>query len=140
LISLAVISLLRWARVVQNPIALGSAAWFWFGAISFWAPVPAGLRLLELSQASGLFLATLLVGGTATALSPYGYVAVPTQDSRWALRASLGLLALNLGCLAWAWAYRFDIRMGAGLPFLVLNLVRRILGRRAPTSTTVAPQ
>ena len=50
----------------------------------------------------------------------------------------LKLLGLTVVILCWAWMFRHDIRLGGGLPFIVLNLGRRVLGRRASLSATAA--
>jgi hypothetical protein len=36
--------------------------------------------------------------------------------------------------VGWAWLFRHNIRLGGGLPFIVLNVARRVIGRRAPAS------
>jgi hypothetical protein len=50
----------------------------------------------------------------------------------------LRLLGLTLVIVAWAWFFRHDIRVGGGLPFIVLNVARRVMGRRAPGTATPA--
>jgi hypothetical protein len=115
-----------------NPILVGTALWLWLGAIAFRMHVePLAIWLLE-TQAFGLFVAALLVGVVATLFFPQGYVACSSSDAGWIRRASLGLLALTAVVVVWTWLFRHNVRLGGGLPFIVLNLSRRIVTRRAP--------
>jgi hypothetical protein len=115
-----------------NPILLGTALWLWLGAVAFQIPVPSLARWLVQTQAFGLFLAAFLVGVVATFWSPQGFIACASASPRWIRRASLGLLAFSAVVVAWAWLFRANVRLGGGLPFIVLNLTRRIVARRAP--------
>jgi hypothetical protein len=115
-----------------NPILLGAGLWLWLGAIAFMVPVSPLTTWLAQTQAFGLFVAVLVTGLAATLFSPQGYVACPSSDPRWIRKASLGLLGFTLVILCWAWVFRHDIRLGGGLPFIVLNIGRRVLGRWSP--------
>ncbi len=119
-------------RQLVNPILVGVAFWLWLGAASFNVPVPSVANWIASIQGFGLFLAVLGAGITATLAAPNGYVACRTNDDGWRRRASLGLLALTIGAVAWSWFFRSDIRVGGGLPFIVLNVSRRFIGKRAP--------
>jgi len=132
------------AMVVQrkhllNPILVGAGLWLWLGALAFNLPVAPLAAWLVQTQAFGLFVAALAVGLTAILISPHGYIACRSSDPRWIKRASLGLLGLTLVILCWAWLFRHDIRLGGGLPFIVLNIARRVLGRRAPVAEVAVP-
>jgi len=85
------------------------------------------------TQAFGLFAAALLVGIVATFAFPQGYIACASSNRRWIRRASLGLLAFTAVVVIWAWIFKANLRLGGGLPFIVLNATRRIVARRAPT-------
>lgn len=122
-----------------NPILVGAGIWLWLGAMAFELPVAPLQAWLVDTQAFGLFAAALLAGVAATLISPHGYVACRSDDPRWLRKASLGLLGLTLVISCWAWLFRHDIRLGGGLPFIVLNVARRVLGRRAPVAETAAP-
>jgi hypothetical protein len=89
-------------------------------------------RWLIETQAFGLFLAAFAVGAIATFCFPHGYVACASSDGRWIRRASLGLLGFTAIVVLWAWMFRNNVRLGGGLPFIALNLARRIVARRAP--------
>lgn len=115
-----------------NPILVGTDLWLWMGALAFNLPWPGLASWLGETQAFSLFVAVLGAGLVATMALAGGYVACRTRDSRWLLRGSLGLLALTVAAVLWAWLFRSDIRLGGGLPFIVLNVVRRILVQRAP--------
>lgn len=117
-----------------NPILVGTAAWLWVGAVAFYVPVPVLWSWLVATQAFGLFACAWLAGAAATWGSPWGYVACRSADPSWNRKASLMLLALTTVACVWAWAFRHDIRLGGGLPFIVLNVARRLLGRRAPAA------
>jgi hypothetical protein len=123
-------------RHLLNPILVGAGLWLWLGAIAFQVPVTPIVNWLSRTQAFGLFVAALVTGLVATLLSPQGYVACRSSDPRWLRKASLGLLALTLAAVGWAWLFRHDIRLGGGLPFIVLNAARRILSRRPRVFST----
>lgn len=132
LLTLPVIAIVRIRQQLQNPILVGTALWLWVGAIAFNVPVPAMAEWLSQTQAFGLFVAALAVGLIATLRWRFGYVACPSSDTLWIRRASFALLVLTLVMVAWAWAFRHDIRIGGGLPFIALNVARRVLHLRAP--------
>lgn len=117
-------------RHLLNPILLGAGLWLWLGAIGFMLPVPLLATWLAETQAAGLFLGALAVGTVATLVSRHGYIACYSPDPRFIRRASLILLGLTLLVAAWAWVFRHDVRLGGGLPFIVLNVARRMMGMR----------
>jgi hypothetical protein len=132
LVSVAVV--LR--KHLLNPILVGTGLWLWLGFAAFYLPVPVVKTWLVGTQAFGLFVAALLAGLGAMALSPWGYIACRSGDPRWNRRASIVLLGLNVLSVCWAWRFRQDIRLGGGLPFIVLNVARRLLARKAPDVPT----
>jgi len=132
LLAIVISALVVLRKHMLNPILVGTGLWLCLGAIAFHVPVPSLVTWLAHTNAFGLFVAVLGVGLAATLLSPSGYVACGSSDTRFVRRASLGLLGLTLVIVAWAWIFRHGIRLGGGLPFIVLNVARRVLGRRAP--------
>jgi hypothetical protein len=134
LLTIPISAVVLWRKHLLNPILVGTGLWLWLGAIAFKAPIPPLSAWLEHTQAFGLFVAALGVGGATTIFARHGYVACWSEDARWLRRASLGLLGLTAVIVAWAWLFRHDIRLGGGLPFIVLNVTRRVLGRRAPVA------
>ena len=119
-------------RYLLNPILVGTNLWLWLGAVAFQLPLRPVAAWLTETQAVGLFIAALGVGIVATFTSPQGYVACAKADPRWVRRASLGLLALTVVTVGWSWVFRHDVRLGGGLPFIVLNLARRGMCLCAP--------
>ena len=119
-------------KQLLNPILVGAGLWLCLGAMAFVIPVAPIKEWLVQTQAFGLFAAALLAGIVATLFSSHGFVACRSTNPRWIRKASLGLLAFTMGILCWAWVFRHNIRLGGGLPFIVLNVARRVLGRRAP--------
>ncbi len=117
---------------VLNPILVGTALWLWVSAIAFRIPLRGLVALLSDAQGAGLFAGVLCAGVVSTLASPHGFVGCRHPDRRWLLSASLALLALSALALGWSWAFRQNIRAGGGLPFIVLNVVRRVLVLRAP--------
>jgi hypothetical protein len=119
-------------QCLQNPILIGTNLWLWLGAIGFNAHVTGLMAWLVRTQAFGLFVAVLGVGLVSAWLLPNGFVACRSDDTRWLRRASLGLLGLTMASVVWSWIFRDNIRLGGGLPFIVLNVARRVLSLRAP--------
>ncbi len=117
-----------------NPILVGTGLWLWLGALAFQIPLRPLARWLAETQAFGLFAAVFLAGLIATLFFPHGYIACGSNNRRWLRRSSLGLLAFTAVVVAWTWIFRDNVRLGGGLPFIVLNVVRRIVIRRAPAS------
>jgi hypothetical protein len=120
---------------VLNPVLVGTGLWLCLGAVAFNVPVASLAEWLGRTQAFGLFVAAFGVGVVAIAFSASGYVGCRHPDASWVRRASLALLALTGVAAAWAFWFRADVRLGGGLPFIVVNVVRRIMIRRAPRAT-----
>ena len=119
-------------KELLNPILMGTNVWLWLGALAFAVPIEALAQSLVATQAFGLFVAAFAAGLVTTWWSPHGYVACRSAQPRWTMRASLALLALTAVAVVWAWLWRDDIRLGGGLPFIVLNVARRGACLRAP--------
>ena len=132
MLTLPVTVAVLWKRAVLNPILLGTALWLWAGAGAFSLPIPPLRDALIAAQGFGLFVGVVAVAIPALAFSAEGFIGCRSSDARFVRRASLALFALTLVVLAWSWAFRTDIRLGGGLPFIVLNVARRAIIRRAP--------
>ncbi len=117
---------------VLNPILVGTALWLWLAAVAFRAPLPGLVAVLSDAQGAGLFAGVLAIGLVSTFASPQGFVGCRHPNRAWLARASLLLLLLSTLALGWSWAFRQNIRLGGGLPFIVLNVARRMLVLRAP--------
>jgi hypothetical protein len=118
-------------KAVLNPILIGTDLWLWVSALAFFLPLPRLVALLSDAQGFGLFAFVLVVGVVCTVLSPQGFTGYRDANRRRVLRTSLGLLALAACATIWSWAFRHDIRVGGGLPFIVLNVARRAIILRA---------
>ena len=123
-LAVAVSGALAAKKVAQNPILLGVNAWLLVGAAAFAAVEPLAAWIASV-QAASLFVGVLAVGAAAAALAPGGFVGDP-RAPRW---ASWALVALAGACLGWSLAFP-DIRVGGALPFIALNVVRRVMLRR----------
>jgi hypothetical protein len=117
---------------VLNPILIGTGLWLVVGAVAFSIPVPPLAAWLVSVQALALFLGAAAVGVVTTFGSPYGYIGGRAANRAWVRKSSLALLLLTVAALGWAWVFRGDVRVGGGLPFIVLNVARRVILRRAP--------
>lgn len=123
--------LVRAKRQLLNPILVGTGLWLCAGAVAFGAGFASWIARLAELQGFALFLCAFGVGIGATLLSPHGYIGGRSSNPRAIRRTSLGLLGLTALVLVWSWVFRADVRLGGGLPFIVLNVARRVLIRRA---------
>jgi len=115
---------------VLNPILLGTGAWLVLGACAFNVPVEVLASRLTAAQGFALFVAIFATGVIATFASKEGFIGYPKNDLRRVRRSSIVLLALAAVAVGWSYRFRLDIRLGGGLPFIVLNVARRVLIRR----------
>jgi hypothetical protein len=132
LLTLPVTGLVIAKHGVLNPILLGTALWLWVGAIAFLLPADGLVSRLTDARAAGLFLGVAVVGIATTVASRQGFIGARHPDTGWVRRSSFVLLSLALLALAAAWLFRHDVRAGGGVPFIVLNVARRVIVRRAP--------
>ena len=124
--ALLIVGGLALRRVPQNPFLVGADLWLLLGALSFNIPIePAKAALVQLSG-GGLFIGAFLVGLGYTATRPEGYLGVKSKQTK---ALSVALLLLTAAAAAWAASRPEDIRLGAALPFIGINVLRRVLGR-----------
>ncbi|MBN2197326.1 MAG: hypothetical protein JW751_31275 [Polyangiaceae bacterium] len=119
-------------RHLVNPILLGTNMWLWLGAVAFAGEFEPLKRWLSETQGCGLFVIVLVVGAATTLWFPHGFVGCRSSSLDWIRGASYGLMALTLAVVGFSWAFRQDIRIGGGLPFILLNVTRRVICVRAP--------
>ena len=117
--------------VTLNPVLLGTALWLGLGAVGFGLPVAALASWLAETQAFGLFACALGVGLIATLRGGAGYIGAAHEDPSWVRSRSLALLGVTALAVGWAWVFRHDVRLGGGLPFIVVNVTRRVLIARS---------
>lgn len=139
LLTLPVCAVVVLRKASLNPILLGTGLWLWAGAAAFSLPLVEIRAALVEAQGFGLFTCVVGTGLATLVLSPEGFIGCRHPDPRFVRNASLGLLGLALVALVWSWFFRHDIRAGGGLPFIVLNVVRRVVILRAPTVATAMP-
>jgi hypothetical protein len=111
-------------------VLLGTNLWLILGAFAFGLPMESLAELLGRLQAAGLFACALGVGALLTAVSPTGYLGVDLPSRRTVVVGSLVLLGLTGAALAWSLVFTDNVRLGGGLPFILLNVTRRMMGRR----------
>jgi len=117
---------------VLSPILVGAGLWLVAGALAFNVPLAPLAAWFVAAQASGLFVMALAVAVPAMLFSPHGYIGARSADVSWLRRSSLLLLAATVVTVVWAFWFRSNVRLGGGLPFIALNVTRRLLVRRAP--------
>ena len=118
----------------QNPILVGSNLWLIVGAIGFNLHIDSLQNLLIDAAGGGLFVGSLLAGVVYTVARPEGFVGV--EGPRKMLFSGI-LVALTAASMVWALGRPEDIRLGAALPFIGLNVVRRMMGRVSQRSIEV---
>lgn len=123
----AIVGGLAWRKIPQNPILVGSGIWLVIGALAC-AAVPPLEALIADVQAASLFAVILVTGAAYTAAARGGYLG-PAVGPEAARKGSIALLVLTAVALGWA-LYARDIRLGGGLPFILLNVIRRVMLRR----------
>jgi hypothetical protein len=125
-------ALVLYLKAVLNPILVGTGAWLVLGALAFNLPIESLASSLSATQGFALFAMIGVVGFIATFGSKAGFHGCRSNDVAWVRRSSYVLLALAVAAAAWAFGFRADIRLGGGLPFIVLNVARRVIVRRSP--------
>lgn len=130
LLAVPITAAVLWRRHLLNPILLGTDLWLWLGLIAFKLPAPPLANWFIETQAFGIFVGALAAGALTTFLSSHGYIACYGPNPQVLRRASLMLLGLTVVLTVWAWAFRHNVRLGGGLPFILLNIARRLLIRR----------
>jgi hypothetical protein len=132
--ALAVVTTAAVARAgaVLNPIVVGTNLWLLMGAIAFGVGVPAMADLLSQYQGLVLFVAigTTLIVSMGT---PTGAIGARGPAS-WVRSRSLVLLAAAALAVTWSAWFHEDVRLGGGLPFIALNVLRRATIARGHSS------
>ncbi|MBN2715411.1 MAG: hypothetical protein JXX14_06120 [Deltaproteobacteria bacterium] len=137
IMAIGITSWLHILKVTQNPILLASNIWLLLGALAFGVPIPFLATVFSQTNAALLFASVLSVGIAQTALKrPTGFIGMTNADPQTVRRLSVIMLGLSAVILIWAVLFRDNIRLGGGLPFIVLNISRRILIKRAVSPKT----
>lgn len=128
LLSVPIVGGLAWKGINLNPILLGADLWLVVGAVSFNLPIEPVRDAMAAAGGAGLFVGALLVGLLYTVLRPEGYLGAEGPRTR---VFSVVLLALTVAAVVWSMSRPDDIRLGAALPFIGINVLRRVMGRIA---------
>jgi len=131
IIAVAVTAWLLAIRITLNPILLASNIWLIFGAAAFGIPVLPLAHLFAETNAALLFAAVLAVGIAQTTLRiSTGFIGMDNAPPQTIRKLSFTLLAVAALAFCWAVIFRNNIRIGGGIPFIVLNVTRRVLIKR----------
>jgi hypothetical protein len=117
-------------KVLLNPVLVGTNLWLCMGALAFGLPLEGLAGVLAQLQAGGLYTCVLLAGIVFTALLPTGYIGMEHPDPAIVKKMSIMLLILTGTILVWSLIFVENIRLGGGLPFIILNVTRRVMIRR----------
>lgn len=121
---------LLFMKVQLNPVLVGANLWLCMGALAFGFALDGMAGVLAQLQAGGLFACVLLVGIAFTAVRPTGYIGMQHPNPATVKKMSIILLILTGAILTWSLVHVENIRLGGGLPFIILNLTRRVMIRR----------
>ena len=138
--ALVITAALAVKKVPLNPILLGTNLWLVTGALAFGVPIPALATVLGTVQAFGLYVTIFTVGAILTILSTTGFIGMAHTNRNRVRRLSILLLALCAVALAWSYLFIDNIRIGGALPFIFLNVSRRVLMRRNSPAMNTAEQ
>ena len=117
-------------KVAQNPILVGVNVWLVVGAAAFAVPLEALEAAYVTQQAITLFVGIALVALVQNLAVPGGFLGSVDLPPATVRRASWVLWAVALLAIAWSAAFHGEIRVGGALPFIALNVVRRMMLRR----------
>jgi len=131
-------SVVLWRGAAINPIAFGTDVWLLLGAVAFGVGVPTLPTVLADTQGFALFVVISAVSAAFLGV-PTGVIGA-RGDDRQIQRSSIGLLLLIFAATLWSWWFQHDVRLGGGLPFIVCNVVRRVvIARFGARAATQAP-
>ncbi|MDG1484265.1 MAG: hypothetical protein P8R54_32030 [Myxococcota bacterium] len=128
---------LTWKKVRLNPFLVGADLWLLVGAVSFNLPIEPVKAAMVAAGGGGIFVGALLVGLAYTLTQPEGYLGVVSDKTR---PLSVVLLVLTAAGAAWAVAHPDSIRLGAALPFIAVNVLRRVMGRIVSRQGAILPE
>jgi len=127
-LAVLIVAGLAWKKVQQNAFLVGADLWLLVGAVSFNVPIGPVEDAMVRAGGGGIFVGALLAGLFYTATQPEGYLGVVSGKTR---ALSVLLLVLTAAAAVWAIAHPDSIRLGAALPFIGINVLRRVMGRLA---------
>jgi hypothetical protein len=132
--AVAVTAVLTAKKVLLNPVLLGTNLWLCIGALAFGVPVSPLADAVGRAQAFGLYVCMFGVGLVLTVVKDSGYIGVRHPDRQRIRKWSLVLLGLTAGALVWSYVFIDNIRLGGALPFILVNVIRRVMIKRSGLS------
>lgn len=118
-------------KVLLNPILLGTNLWLCIGAVGFGVPITPLAEQIGTGRGFGLYLCVLAVEIVLTASASSGGIGLRHPNKALVRRLSLMLLGLTAIAAIWSFLFMESIRLGGALPFIILNVSRRMLIRRS---------
>jgi hypothetical protein len=132
--AVVITGVLLFMKVPLNPVLVGTNLWLCAGALAFGIPLDGLAGVLARLQAGGLYVCVLFTGIVSTAVLPAGYIGMEHTDPTTVKKMSLILLLLTGGILVWSLVFIENIRLGGGIPFIALNVTRRVILQRTRRS------
>ncbi len=126
----AVMGLLHVLDHPQNPIHLATNAWLLGGAVAFTLPIGPVAGFYGDWGALGLFAVVGVWGLGQLGTGQGGFLLGRTATTRQLRVLTPAMIVLTAAAIAWAWVFRDNLRVGGGLPFIALNVVRRVVLKR----------
>ncbi len=123
------VALLAWKHP-RNPIHAATDAWLVGGAVAFNLPLEAIAGLYSTWGALSLFAVVAVWGAVRLATGRGGFLLGSGATAVQLRKLTPVMIGLTVAAIAWAWWFLGDIRIGGGLPFIGLNVVRRVLLKR----------
>jgi len=118
-------------KTLLNPILLGTNIWLVLGALAFSIPITPLAHLIGSLQAAGLYVCVFTVATGFTFGMRTGFIGMEHADATVIRRLSLIMLVFSGVVLVWSYVFVGNIRLGGGLPFILLNVTRRVMIRRS---------
>lgn len=125
---------MRRRNIDVNPLILGTDLYLVFGLV---ACLSGHLRLtgaLASLQATGFFVAILVIGVASTIWSTRGFVSAKSSDRTTVIKASVVLLIITLGATVVSYYFRGNTSYSGVLPIITVALSQRLLRWRLERS------
>ena len=117
-------------KTLLNPILLGTNIWLALGAVAYSIPVPPLADCIGSLQAAGLYVCVFAVAIGFTFGKRTGFIGMEHTDPGVVRKLSMIMLVFSGVVLVWSYVFVENIRIGGGLPFILLNVTRRMMIRR----------
>jgi hypothetical protein len=118
-------------KVLLNPILFGTNIWLVLGAVAFSIPIPPLADLIGSLQAAGLYVCVFAVAIGFSFGKRTGFIGMEHPNPGVIRKLSLIMLVFAGLVLVCSYVFVDNIRLGGGLPFILLNVTRRVMIRRS---------